>query len=169
MTVDDGLDQLRRLVDKARDRRSKLVLIVGPHGSGKTALLRGFGEARGLTPVSLGAALARRLVALPPPDRPLDAGALVREIADIPTAADNSAEPGPDPVLLDNIEILFDPTLKLAPLNLLVQIARNRPIIANWPGELRVEGDRRLLIHAVHGHAEHLACPPDGALICPVR
>lgn len=56
-----------------------------------------------------------------------------------------------NPVLLDNIEILFDVQLKQDPLRLLQQLARNRTIVAAWNGA--VENDK--LIYAEPGRPEY--------------
>ena len=54
-------------------------------------------------------------------------------------------------LLLDNIELLFDRTLQLNPLDLLKRHAHARRVIAVWPGELR----ERRLSYATTGHPEH--------------
>ncbi|MEN6474686.1 MAG: BREX-3 system P-loop-containing protein BrxF, partial [Syntrophaceae bacterium] len=43
-------------------------------------------------------------------------------------------------VLLDNIEILFDVSLKQDPLRLLQGLSRNTTLVAAWSGEIRAEG-----------------------------
>jgi hypothetical protein len=45
-----------------------------------------------------------------------------------------------DVVLLDNIEILFDVSLKQDPLRLLQGLSRNKTVVAAWSGEIRTEG-----------------------------
>jgi hypothetical protein len=61
-------------------------------------------------------------------------------------------------LLMDNIEILFDRTLQLSPLDLLKRHAHARRVIAVWPGELRE--DR--LSYAATGHPEHQDYGIDG-------
>lgn len=63
--------------------------------------------------------------------------------------ADRSAVSGL--LLLTNIEILFDSTLKLDPLDLLKRLATAQRVVAIWPGELR---DGRL-VYAEIGHPEY--------------
>ena len=53
--------------------------------------------------------------------------------------------------LLDNIEILFDITLKQDPLRLLQGLSRNKTVVAAWNGS--IEGDH--LVYAAPGHAEY--------------
>ena len=59
---------------------------------------------------------------------------------------------------VDNIELLFDRTLKLSPLDLLRRQAQSRRIIAVWPGGMR---DNRLT-YAETGHPEHQDYAVDG-------
>ena len=54
-------------------------------------------------------------------------------------------------VLLDNIEILFDVSLKQDPLRLLQGLSRSRTIVAAWNGII----DRDHLLYAVPEHPEY--------------
>src|SRR5262249_10886000 len=54
-------------------------------------------------------------------------------------------------VALDNIELLFDATLRQDPLRLLQLVSRNRTVVASWNGD--VTG--RTLTYAAAGHPEH--------------
>jgi hypothetical protein len=56
-----------------------------------------------------------------------------------------------DVLLLDNIEILFDCSLHLNPLDTLKRHAHARRVVAAWPGEF---SDGRLT-YAALGHPEH--------------
>jgi hypothetical protein len=55
-----------------------------------------------------------------------------------------------DVVLLDNLEILFDPALEVEPLRLLQVSSRNRTVVATWNGTWK-DGT---LIYAEPGHPE---------------
>lgn len=137
------IDRLERLVEEIAALHSKLVLLIGAPGSGQTALLQVLGKNRGATPLNIGAALGSRLAAIPQKQRPLQTSTLLRELADQHAVGDL--------LLLDNIELLFDRTLQLDPLDLLKRHAHARRVVAVWPGELR---DGRL-IYAEMGHPEH--------------
>jgi hypothetical protein len=67
-------------------------------------------------------------------------------------------------VLLDNIELLFDRSLKLDPLGVLKQQARVRRMVATWPGEL--SGNR--LRYATIGHPEYQEYGVDGVIPLPI-
>jgi len=137
------IDRLERLVEEIAALHSKLVLLIGAPGSGKTALLQALGKNRGATPLHIGSALGSRLAATPQKQRPLQTNTILRDLADQHALGDL--------LLLDNIELLFDRTLQLDPLDLLKRHAHARRVVAVWPGELR---DGRL-IYAEMGHPEH--------------
>ena len=137
------IDRLERLVEEIAALHSKLVLLIGAPGSGKTALLHALGKNRGATPLNIGSALGSRLAAIPQKQRPLQTNTILRELADQHAVGDL--------LLLDNIELLFDRTLQLDPLDLLKRHAHARRVVAVWPGQLR---DGRL-IYAEMGHPEH--------------
>ena len=61
-------------------------------------------------------------------------------------------------LLLDNIELLFDRTLQLNPLDLLKRHAHAGRVIAVWPGQLR----ENRLSYATTGHPEHQNYGIDG-------
>lgn len=137
------IEKLERLVDEVAALQSKLVLLIGPSRSGKTALLQTLATKRGVTPLNVGAELGGRLAGMPQRQRHLQTTTLLRELA-------NQHATG-DLLLLDNIELLFDRTLQLDPLEVLKRHAHARRAVAVWPGELR---DGRLT-YAELGHPEH--------------
>lgn len=137
------IDRLERLVAEIAALHSKLVLLIGAPASGKTALLQVLGKNSGATALNIGLALGSRLAAIPQKQRPIQTNTILRELADQHAVGDL--------LLLDNIELLFDRTLQLDPLDLLKRHAHARRVVAVWPGELR---DGRL-IYAEMGHPEH--------------
>lgn len=54
-------------------------------------------------------------------------------------------------ILLDKLEILFDPSLKQDPLRLLQNISRNRTVVAVFPGTM----ENGKLVYAAPGHPEY--------------
>jgi len=130
-------------VDEIAALHSKLILLVGRPGCGKTALITELANRRGAKVMNVGAALGNRIAALPQRQRALQANVALRELADEYASGDL--------LLLDNIELLFDQSLKLDPLDLLKRHAHARRVVAVWPGELR---DGRL-IYAEMGHPEY--------------
>jgi hypothetical protein len=90
------LDRLDHLVDEIGGLHSKLILLVGGPGLGKTALLAELANRRTVRVLSVGSTLGNRLAALPQKQRPLKAPAVLREI---------TGETG-DLVLLNNMSAL---------------------------------------------------------------
>ena len=137
------IERLEQLTDESAALHNKLLIIVGPTGTRKSALLSDLGQRRDATVLNVGSELGRRLASLPVKQRSLAAPTVLRELADQHTA--NGL------LLLDNLELIFDRTLQLDPLDLLKQLARSRRVISVWPGVLRNER----LIYAEMGHPEH--------------
>lgn len=141
------IEKLGRLVDEVSALQSKLVLLIGPPNSGKTALLHALAKNRGVTPLNVGAVLGSRLAGMPQRQRHLQTTTLLRELAD-------HHAPG-DLLLLDNIELLFDRSLHLDPLDLLRRHAHAKRVVTAWPGELVGDARTGRLTYADMGHPEH--------------
>jgi len=137
------LEELERLLEEAVALQSKLVLLIGMPRSGKTALLQALATKRGAKLLNIGKALGGRLAEIPQRQRHLQAHSILRELSDQYATG--------DVLLVDNIELLFDQSLHLDPLDQLKRHAHARRVVAVWPGELR---DGRLT-YAVMGHPEH--------------
>lgn len=150
------LAKLERLIGEIGDLNSKLVLLVGADRSGKTKLLRELGAKLNIEPLNVGLELGRRLAATPNNKRGFSAGELLREIAD--------KERTDDPLLLDNLELLFEKGLQINPLDLVKRLAHSKRVVAVWPGELR--GDR--LIYADMSHPEHRDYSRDGVVVLEI-
>ena len=150
------LAKIERLIGEIDDLNSKLILLVGPSHSGKTQLLRQLGEKLSIAPLNVGLELGRRLAATPNNKRGFSASELLREIADM--------ERTEDTLLLDNLELLFEPGLQINPLDLVRRLAHSTRVVAVWPGELR--GDR--LIYADMSHPEHRDYSRDGVVVLEI-
>lgn len=146
-----NLPALERLIEEVSDLQSKLILVVGDRG--KTGLLRALARRLNVSPINVGVKLGHRLAATPFSDRGFSTNELLREITD--NGRDGTA------LLLDNLEVLFEPSLKVNPLNVIKLLAHSRSVIAAWPGEIR--GER--LIYADIGHPEHRDYTRDGIVI----
>ena len=146
-----ALDRLERLVAEVGDLQSKLILLAG--NGGKTKLLRSLGERLQSLPVNVGVKLGQRLAATPVFERGFSANELLR---DITVSARSNA-----PLLLDNLEVLFEPSLKINPLDLIKRLAHARSVVAVWPSEL--QDDR--LVYARLGHPEYRDYTRDGIVV----
>jgi hypothetical protein len=135
-------EEIRAQLEGARNLYNRLVLVVGPAGTGKTAALRELCDGSGLPYVNLNLALSQRLLEHASKARPLRLRAALDDVM---------AKTEGDVVVLDNIEILFDPGLKQDPLRLLQLVSRNRTVVASWNGDAAA----RTLTYAAAGHPEH--------------
>ena len=128
-------------IQSAEGLYHRLVLLVGETGSGKTAVLQDVAEKFGTIVVNVNLALSGELLELTAKQRSLRLPEILEQIADKAST----------PVVLDNLEVLFDKDLKQDPLRLLQGISRNRTVVASWSGNL-VSGR---LVYADIGHPEY--------------
>lgn len=150
------IEKLEQLIGAIGDINSKLVLLVGHGRSGKTSLLRELGAKRQVVPMNVSLEMGRRLAVTPNNKRGFLAGELLREMAD--------HEQTGDLLLLDNLELLFEPSLQINPLDLIKRLAHSKRVVAVWPGELR--SDR--LIYADMDHPEHRDYSRDGVVVLEI-
>ena len=151
------IEKLEHLVNDITSLNSKLVLLIGPPRSGKSGLLAQLSKRRETPVLNVGAVLGRQLLAIPSTRRHIQAADILKDLAD------DTARQGL--LLLDNIELLFDRTLQLNPLDLLKRHAHARRVIAVWPGELR----ENRLSYATTGHPEHQDYGIDGLVPFEIR
>ena len=129
----------------------RLILLVGKTGSGKTRVLRKLAETVGSSVVNVNLALSSELLELTAKQRSLRLPGILDQIADQAQA----------PVVLDNLEILFDKDLQQDPLRLLQGISRNRTLVASWNGSI----SSGRLLYAEPGHPEYRSYDTVDALI----
>jgi hypothetical protein len=146
-----SVERLAQLAEEIGDLQSKLILLVGR--SGKTKLLRMLAQRLNAPLFNIGVKLGRRLAATPLSERSFSTNELLRESID--------SACGDVPLLLDNLEVLFEPSLKINPLDIIKRVAHSRRVVAVWPGEMR--NDR--LMYAGMGHPEHRDYTRDGVVV----
>lgn len=134
---------LHQLVADAASLHSKLVLLVGASGPRKSGALRELASTMATSVLNVGVELGARLASLPQKQRPLEVVSELRDLADEHAKGDL--------LLLDNLELLFDPSLQLDTLDVLKRHAHARRVVAVWPGQMR-EGR---LSYAEIGHPEY--------------
>lgn len=139
-------DQIISLIQQVPELYHRLVLVVAPSGSGKTSALKEVQQSLGAPLINVNLEISRRMLELTTRQRALQASRLLEDIL---------RQNRSDVVLLDNIEILFEKSLKQDPLRLLQGLSRNRTIVATWNGKI---GDN-YLIYAAPDHPEYRRYP----------
>ncbi len=146
-------DKIKRSLQAAEGLYYRLVLLVGETGSGKTGVLRDVADNFGTSIININLALSSELLELTTKQRSLRLPEILSQITDKSLS----------PVILDNLEILFDKDLKQDPLRLLHSISRNRATVASWNGTFI--GGR--LLYAQTGHPEYRSYDSvDALLVC---
>ena len=136
-------------IGHAENLYHRLVLVTGTDGSSGTTVLKEVAECFDASLVNVGLELSRRLLDLTEQQRRIQIPRLLGGIV---------AETASDVVLLDNIGLLFDITLRQNPLGLLQRLSRRRTVVAAWNGSIE-DGH---ILHAVPGHPEYRRYPVDG-------
>jgi len=111
---------------EAEQTAEKLVLIVGQPGSGKSKIMRELSMMRGWKYVDCRELITDDILEMIPKVRAQEAPHIISKIL-----ASYNAEV----ILLDDIQILFIPVLKLEPVELLRQLSRKFSLVVAWPGE----------------------------------
>ena len=139
-------DRVIRRIGQAAELYHRLVMLVAPAGAGKTAALQDVHERTMAPLVNVNLELSRRMLDLTERQRALQLPRLLAEIVGISAA---------DVVLLDNVEVLFDVSLKQDPLRLLQGLSRNKTVVAAWSGFI----DGEHMVYATPDHPEYKRYP----------
>jgi len=143
-SADARLDRLNRFLPTLLHQYYRLLLLAGPHGVGKTHLLKELSRRQGIPYLNVNLALSQRLLDLTRKERPLRVRRLLAEILD---------ERPEETLALDNIELLFEPALRQDPLLLLQGLSRNKSLIVAWGGTY--DEASQVLTYAEPGHPEY--------------
>ncbi len=148
------IDQVVWRIKHAAELYHRLVLLVVPTQGGETSVLREVAKMKAIQCqyINLNLELSHRLLDLTERQRLLQVPRFLGDIV---------AKSGDSVVLLDNLEILFDISLRQDPLRLLQGLSRNRTVVVRWKGAV-VDG---FLTYAAPDHPEHRRYPIDDLLI----
>lgn len=135
--------EIQRKVVTAASCYFKLVLIAGGRDDDRSRALLQYSRSIDVKPLSVGIRVAGSLLSSPNRRRPVVA------VEEFQRAVDGQDAAGI--ILLDHLNVLFLPELQLDPLKLLLDSARNRVVVANWPGVFK----EQRLEYAFSGHSEH--------------
>ncbi|MBN1900272.1 BREX-3 system P-loop-containing protein BrxF [Candidatus Sumerlaeota bacterium] len=140
------VEEIIQKIEQAVALYSRLVIIAAPSGSGKTSALQEIANRTGAPLINVNLELSQRMLDLTERQRTLASPQILAEII--------NNEKG-NLILLDNIEILFDVSLKLDSLRLLQGLSRNKTIVASWSGSI----EENFLTYAIPGHPEYKKYP----------
>jgi hypothetical protein len=130
----------------------RLIFLVTQTDADKIAALQDVHK-RVMAPlVNVNLELSRRMLDLTKRQRTLQLPRLLASVVDASAT---------DAILLDNIELLFDVSLKHDPLRLLQGVSRNKTIVAAWSGSI----DAEYLVYATPNHHEYRRYPLRDVLI----
>ncbi len=135
-------DKVIEKIDQVSELYYRLVILVAPPSSGKTTVLRDIHQRTAFPLFNVNLELSVRMLALAERQRALHLPRLLAEIVGASEA---------DVVLLDNVEVLFDVSLKQDPLRLLQGISRNKTVVAAWSGSI----DGEHMVYAKPDHPEY--------------
>ena len=139
-------DQIIGKVKQAAELYHRLMLVVAPAGAGKTTALHDVRDRIGAPLINVNVELSCRMLELTECQRALQLPRLLREVV---------GNGGGEMILLDNIEVIFDVSLKQDPLRLLQGLSRNKTVVAAWNGTI-VEDS---LTYAAPDHPEYRRYP----------
>ncbi len=137
-----ALAGLKGIVQSAPVWYYRLVLVVGPAAAERSSLLWALAAGVSAPYINVSLALAEALLPLPRAERVGEVGQQLEALV---------AGGEPDVVVLDNIEVLFLPELRVDLLARLRHLARNRTIVVAWPGRWSAG----TLTYAEPEHPEH--------------
>lgn len=145
-------DKVIQRIAQAAELYHRLVILVGIAGSGKTAALQDVHMRTAVPLININLELSRQMLDLTERQRALQLPRLLSDSVDLFAA---------DVILLDNIEVLFDVSVKQDPLRLLQGISRKKTIVAAWSGTI----NNGHILYAMQGHPEYRRYPLQDFLV----
>jgi hypothetical protein len=146
---------LMQAIRQAGDLYHRLVVLAGPQGVGKTAMLRSIAKEQDYPLINVNLQLCKAMLELTRDQRTRQVERLFKAVVGAVSA---------EVVLLDNLEVLFDPGLEVEPLRLLLNASRNQTLVAAWNGTFK-DGT---LAYAQPGHPEFVQFKQVEALVVPL-
>lgn len=136
------LEKLNNIIQQAKSKYYKLILLLSPFAETNTKFLKEAGETLNYPYINFSLVLAGKLMDIPAHRR---RSQIVNLLPDLVRSYSE------DVLFFDHIEILFLPELEVDPLRALQQMSRNKTIVAGWTGEF----DGKKLTYAGQGHPEY--------------
>ena len=121
------LNKLKSALQTIESQYHRLIILVNCEDSSKQEILGLMKENHEVKPVNLNLELSARLLEYSIKQRPLKVAEIMADLI----------EALPAPIVLDKLDILFEPSLQTDPLALLKSLSRSKTIIAFWSGSLK--------------------------------
>lgn len=142
------LPQILQALNQLTSRIYKLLIVVLPVSFNQITDTEELVRLTEFSHINVGLELSKRLLAIDQPDRGKQAPNLLKALVE---------EGDPKGVILERLELLFEKSLGLNPLERLRRLAKDRTVVAIWQGKFQ---DGRLL-YAEFGHPEYRSYLPD--------
>jgi len=139
------LDKLKSALQSIESQYHRLIILVNSDDASNQYLMQMLISEQEARPINLNLELSSRLLEYSIKHRPLKVTELLEEIV----------QDTPSPVLLDRIDILFEPSLQTDPLAILKALSRSKTIVAFWNGAL---SDNKLY-YAERAYPEYKSYP----------
>ena len=146
---------VKRSLCSAESLYYSLVLLVGQSGTGKSAILYKIAKELSASVININLTISSKLLDLTSKQR----------ILRLPSVLDEICSSKKSPVILDNIEVLFDKNLMQDPLRILQSISRNHIVLSSWNGTFL----KNKLLYAESWHHEFKIYEDIDALIIDIN
>lgn len=154
--MNDGpfVDRVVATIRAVRQGPAKPILIVGGYDARRSSILGAAAVRLNTETVNLGVSLPAAVLRQETDWSPTRTPPLISSLAPAHAPA----------MLLDHIEVLFAPSLKINVIELLAQVARRLPVCASWPGEV----SNARLRYARRDHPESVDADPSRVIVIDI-
>ena len=149
------IENLRSVLESIEAQYHRLIMLVNCNEADKQNVLNMVNTARETKPLNLNLELSSRLLEFSIRQRPLKVAEIMEDLL----------KDMPSPVLIDKIDILFDPSLQTDPLALLKSLSKRKTIIVFWWGSLQINK----LYYAESGYPEYKSYPVDDFVAIAIK
>jgi len=137
---------LRSALKTARREHFRIIWVVGGSASERSAVIRVVADAEDGAVLDVGRLLSAALIEVPSPHRAVSVD---------DAFSDMLSNGGKEVLCLDHLEILFETSLMLQPIDLVKNASRRFLLVASWPGTFAQDS----LVFGPEDHPAHLKTP----------
>ena len=130
----------------ARREHFRVIWVVGGSASERSAVIRAVADAEDGAVLDVGRLLSAALIEIPSPHRAVSVD---------DAFSDMLSSGGKEVLCLDHLEILFETSLMLQPIDLVKNASRRFLLVASWPGTFAQDS----LVFGPEDHPAHLKTP----------